>query len=104
MATVGEVLTVSDTLEIHPFRVDEPKEPGPQDKRTGGREDAIRARLADGVRQEEKRRRLAEFLKRETPAWNPADHPEIEAAGGAAAWVKKLRSEAEQGFKRGTRS
>ena len=65
-------------------------------------DDAILARLADVDRQEEKRRRLQAFLERETPAWNPDDHPEIDAAGGAAAWVRKLRSEAEQGFKRRT--
>jgi hypothetical protein len=65
-------------------------------------DDAIRARLADVDRQEEKRRRLQAFLERETPAWNPDDHPEIDAAGGAAAWVRKLRREAEQGFRRRT--
>jgi hypothetical protein len=65
-------------------------------------DDAIRARLADVDRQEAKRRRLQAFLERETPAWNPDDHPEIDAAGGAAAWVRKLRSEAEEGFRRRT--
>jgi len=65
-------------------------------------DDAIRARLANVDRQEEKRRRLQTFLERETPAWNPDDHPEIDAAGGAAAWVRKLRSEAEEGFRRRT--
>jgi hypothetical protein len=66
-------------------------------------DDAIRARLADVNRQEEKRRRLQVFLDREKPAWDPADHPDIDKAGGAAAWVRKLRSEAERGFKRRTR-
>jgi hypothetical protein len=63
-------------------------------------DDAIRARLADTARQEENRRRLREILRKPTPAWNPDDHPDIEAAGGAAAWVRKLRSEAELGFRR----
>src|SRR5271157_615988 len=66
-------------------------------------DNAIRARLADVDRQEEKRRRLQAFLESETPAWNPEDHPEIDAAGGAAAWVRNLRSEAEEGFRRRTR-
>jgi hypothetical protein len=57
---------------------------------------AIRARLADVARQEEKRRRLQAFLERESPAWNPDDHPDIDAAGGAAAWVKKMRRESDQ--------
>ena len=59
-------------------------------------DEAIRARLADVARQEEKRRRLQAFLARETPAWNPDDHPEIDAAGGAAAWVKKMRRESDK--------
>lgn len=67
-------------------------------------DDAIRARLADAARQGEKRRRLSAFLKRDTPAWNPDDHPDIEAAGGAAAWVRMLRSETEQAFERRTRN
>jgi len=62
----------------------------------------VRVRLADGARQEAKRRRLLEFLQRPTPAWNPDDHPDIGAAGGAAAWVRKLRDEWEQAFKRRT--
>jgi hypothetical protein len=66
-------------------------------------DEAIRARLADVARQEEKRSHLSDFFERDTPAWNPDDHPDIDAAGGAAAWVRKLRSEAEQGFKRRTR-
>ena len=56
--------------------------------------------LAEVAAREVKRRRLIEFLERKTPAWNPADHPEIEAAGGAAAWVRKLRREAEQASRR----
>ncbi len=44
----------------------------------------------------EARRRLLEILSRSAPAWDPADHPEIEEAGGAAAWVKKLLLEADK--------
>lgn len=84
----SEILTVSDTRFVRPFPV---------------RDDAIRSRLADSTRQEEKRRHLLRILQSPTPAWNPADHPEIEEAGGAAAWVKKLRREAEQGFEKRTR-
>jgi hypothetical protein len=43
-----------------------------------------------------RRRRLLAFLGREIPAWNPDDHPDIDAAGGASAWVKKLRREADK--------
>jgi uncharacterized protein YfaQ (DUF2300 family) len=63
-------------------------------------ESPVRVRLADAARQEEKRRRLQAFLASETPAWNPDDHPDIDAAGGAAAWVRKLRDEWEEGFKK----
>jgi hypothetical protein len=59
-----------------------------------------RDRLADIARQEEKRQRLIEFLEREEPAWKDADHPEIEAAGGSAAWVRKMRQEAEKNSRR----
>lgn len=97
------VLTVSDTLDVHPFPVDAQNANGSANVTSSDADDAIRARLADVDRQEEKRRRLQTFLASETPAWNPDDHPEIDAAGGAAAWVRKLRREAEQGFKRRTR-
>jgi hypothetical protein len=43
-----------------------------------------------------RRRRLLEILNRDAPAWDPADHPDIEQAGGAAAWVRKLRREADK--------
>ncbi len=96
----GAILLVSDIPSYGPFG----PEPEPERVPTNSvRDEAIRARLADVDRQEEKRRRLQAFLNRETPAWDPADHPDIDAAGGAAAWVSKLRSEAEQGFKRRTR-
>lgn len=55
-----------------------------------------RARLADISRQEAKRRYLLEILGRPDPLWNPAQHPELDAEGGAAAWVKKIRREAER--------
>jgi len=42
---------------------------------------------------EARHRRLLDILSRDSPAWNPADHPDIEEAGGAAAWVRKLRRE-----------
>lgn len=40
------------------------------------------ALLAEVATREVRRRRLLEFLERKTPAWKPADHREIEAAGG----------------------
>ena len=64
--------------------------------------DSIRARLDDAARQEERRRCLLEILERQTPIWDPADHPDIDAAGGAAAWVKRLRHETEQAFQKRT--
>jgi len=45
---------------------------------------------------QEIRRRLLEILNRNGPAWDPADHPDIEEAGGAAAWVRKLRRGADK--------
>jgi hypothetical protein len=64
----------------------------------------VRFRLADVARQKIKRRHLLEVLQNPTPAWNPSDHPELEIEGGAQAWVKKLRAEAEQGFEKRTRA
>jgi hypothetical protein len=105
MGASGEVVTVSDTLDIYPFPVDVHSAVASDNVSSlPVGDDAIRARLADTARQEEKRRRLSEFLKRDAPAWNPEDHPEIDAVGGAAAWVRKLRREAEEGFKRRTRN
>jgi len=52
--------------------------------------------LAEVAAREVKRRRLLKFLARKEPAWKPADHPEIDAAGGAAAWMRKMRQEAEK--------
>ena len=101
MAT--EVLTISDTLDVHPFPVDVQSALGPQVVPSSVGDDAIRARLADVARQEEKRGRLSAFFERDTPAWNPDDHPDIDAAGGAAAWVKKMRREADRASLRRSR-
>ena len=97
------VLTVSDTLDVHPFPVDGQNACGPQDVPSSIGDDAIRARLADPGRQEEKRRLLSAFFARDTPAWNPDDHPDIDAAGGAAAWVKKIRCEVDRASLRRSR-
>ena len=56
--------------------------------------------LAEVAEREVKRRRLIEFLSSKEPVWDPADHPEIDAAGGAAAWVRKMRHEAEKASRR----
>jgi hypothetical protein len=56
--------------------------------------------LAEVAEREVKRRRLLEFLTSKEPIWDPADHPEIDAAGGAAAWVRKMRQEAEKSSRR----
>jgi hypothetical protein len=58
--------------------------------------------LAEVAEREVKRRRL-EFLASKEPIWDPADHPEIDAAGGAAAWVRKMRQEAGKASRRRAR-
>jgi hypothetical protein len=58
--------------------------------------------LSEKTAREVRRRRLLEILKRDAPVWNPADHPDIEEAGGAAAWVRKMRHEAEKASRRRT--
>ena len=58
------------------------------------------ALLSEVAAREVRRRRLLEILKRDAPVWDPADHPDIEEAGGAAAWVRKLRQEAEKASRR----
>jgi len=63
--------------------------------------DEYRSRLAT---QEARRRRLLEILSRDAPAWDPADHPDIEEAGGAAAWIRKLRREFDRASMRRIRS
>ena|SRR5579862_3264225 len=97
------VITVSDTLDVRPFPIDGQNAFGSENASPSSRDDAIRARLADVSRQEEKRRRLSAFFERDTPAWNPKDHPDIDAAGGAAAWVKKTRREADRASLRRSR-
>jgi hypothetical protein len=98
-----EVVTVSDTLDVNPFPVRAQNAFGQPDVPSPVGDDAIRARLADVDGQEEKRRRLSAFFERDTPAWNPDDHPDIDAAGGAAAWVKKMRREADRASMRRSR-
>jgi len=56
--------------------------------------------LAEVAEREVRRRRLLKVLSEDAPAWNPADHPEIEEAGGSAAWVKNLRREWERSSSR----
>jgi hypothetical protein len=56
--------------------------------------------LSEVAAREVRRRRLLEILNRDAPAWDPADHPDIEEAGGAAAWVRKLRREADRASRR----
>jgi hypothetical protein len=56
--------------------------------------------LSEVAAREVRRRRLLEILSRDAPAWDPADHPDIEEAGGAAAWVRKLRREADKASRR----
>jgi molybdopterin synthase catalytic subunit len=46
------------------------------------------------MRQSEiKRQRLLELFKRKEPIWKDEDHPELK--DGAAAWIRKMRSESE---------
>ena len=56
--------------------------------------------LAEVADREVRRRRLLALLDRDTPAWNPDGHPEIDEAGGAAAWVAKMRREWDKASKR----
>ncbi|MGD0012133.1 MAG: hypothetical protein ABSE93_26780 [Terriglobia bacterium] len=58
------------------------------------------ALLSEVAAREVRRHRLLEVLNRDAPVWDPADHPDIEEAGGAAAWVRKLRHEAEKASRR----
>lgn len=60
--------------------------------------------LAEVAAQEVRRRRLKAILGRDAPPWNPRDHPEIEKAGGAAAWVRKLRRDADRASRRRLRA
>ena len=54
--------------------------------------------LADLARREIKRQQLLQLFKRKEPIWKDQDHPELKA--GAAAWVRKMRSEDEPRFER----
>jgi hypothetical protein len=56
--------------------------------------------LSEVAAREVRRRRLLEILNRDAPVWDPADHPDIEEAGGAAAWVRKMRCEADKASRR----
>lgn len=47
--------------------------------------------LVETAIREVKRRKLLAFLQSDEPAWKDVDHPEL--AGGAEAWVRKLRME-----------
>jgi hypothetical protein len=49
--------------------------------------------LVETARHEVRRQKLLHFLENEDPAWKNKDHPEL--AGGAAAWVRKLRADSE---------
>src|SRR5690349_18194894 len=54
--------------------------------------------LADLARREIKRRRLLEIFQREEPIWKDEDHPELEA--GAAEWVRQMRAQTEDRFRK----
>jgi hypothetical protein len=60
--------------------------------------------LSEVAAREVRRRRLMEILKRGVPAWDVADHPDIEKARDAAAWVRKLRREADKASRRRART
>jgi hypothetical protein len=47
---------------------------------------------------ETKRQRLLELFKLKEPIWKDEDHPELK--DGAAAWVRKMRSESGARFHR----
>ena len=49
--------------------------------------------LVDTAREEVRRQKLLHFLDTKEPSWKTKDHPEL--AGGAASWVRKLRTESE---------
>jgi hypothetical protein len=49
--------------------------------------------LVDTAREEVRRQKLLHFLDSKEPSWKTKDHPEL--AGGAASWVRKLRTESE---------
>jgi hypothetical protein len=49
--------------------------------------------LVETAREEVRRQKLLHFLGSKDSAWKTKDHPEL--AGGAASWVRKLRTESE---------
>jgi len=49
--------------------------------------------LVETARQEVRRQRLLHFLESEDPAWKSEIHPDL--SGGAASWVRRLRTESE---------
>jgi hypothetical protein len=49
--------------------------------------------LSEVAAREVRRRRLLGILSRDALEWDPPDYPDIQEAGGAAAWVRKLRRE-----------
>jgi hypothetical protein len=49
--------------------------------------------LVETARNEVRRQKLLRFLESKNPGWAEKNHPEL--AGGAAAWVRKLRTESE---------
>ena len=59
--------------------------------------------LAEVAAREVRRRRLLAILDKETPIWDPGDHPEIERAGGSAGWVRKSRRESDRASQRRSR-
>jgi hypothetical protein len=51
--------------------------------------------LVETARHEVRRQKLLHFLESKDPAWKDKDKDHPELAGGAAAWVRKLRAESE---------
>lgn len=49
--------------------------------------------LVETARHEVRRQKVLRFLEGKSPAWKDQAHPEL--AGGAAAWVRKLRTDSE---------
>jgi len=47
--------------------------------------------LVETARQEVRRQKMLHFLGSKDSTWKDKDHPEL--AGGAAAWVRQLRTE-----------
>jgi len=58
---------------------------------------------AEVAAREVRSRRLLGILRGDAPLWKPADHRNIDRAGGAAAWVRRVRREADRASKRRAR-